>query len=557
MRRLILACVAVVFGGDLGEEPPKLTARDVGFSGWGAVPEKKRVMLREKAGWKWDFPNEPPEYRARQEMRKSEILQLKHYQERVDNWVQYTQTRTVKNFTRNGFDVVKAPADLVERLRKRLFQGLFGADEPPEDPHAELKGRPESRQPLQGIYGDELPLMVHHGEGRILDELRPIHEAWAPGAAPLQGANAYGMRVYRRGASLAWHADRVDSHIISSILHVGHSYDDPHKPWPIEIEGHDGRKHAVSLQPGEMLLYESAKCPHGRSTALEGDYYASVFVHFQPVSTEVWPYTHQEIWLAVPPGWDAPPLEEREAGERWAGAFLTHDNMAVANMAPRTEYDAAPPEPPRYDRAEDLYEMHAPHPDDAEEMRRRKLAEPKRAEPKRAEPKSAEANRAAQAAWLDEDARRLPDAERAEPPRIELDKDQRQAIADANRMKPPKVKTIKPPKAPKSAPAPERDSWKSAIKAAKAIKKASKAKSRLDAKRQGETAEELEELAVGLAGLGMLGYCLIGGGAALIGVGGLAARRAYATRGRSLMRYSKQKVEKEPPGAGGDRPAWA
>ena len=79
MRRLILACVAVVFGGDLGEEPPKLTARDVGFSGWGAVPEKKRVMLREKAGWKWDFPNEPPEYRARQEMRKSEILQLKHY----------------------------------------------------------------------------------------------------------------------------------------------------------------------------------------------------------------------------------------------------------------------------------------------------------------------------------------------------------------------------------------------------------------------------------------------------------------------------------------------
>ena len=64
LRSAILACVAVVFGGDLGEEPPKLTARDVGFSGWGAVPEKKRVMLREKAGWKWDFPNEPPEYRA-------------------------------------------------------------------------------------------------------------------------------------------------------------------------------------------------------------------------------------------------------------------------------------------------------------------------------------------------------------------------------------------------------------------------------------------------------------------------------------------------------------
>jgi hypothetical protein len=70
------------------------------------------------------------------------------------------------------------------------------------------------------------------------------------------------MRAYRRGASLAFHADRVDTHIISGILHVDHQYDDPeHGTWPIEIEGHDGQRHAVELKPGQMLLYESAKCP--------------------------------------------------------------------------------------------------------------------------------------------------------------------------------------------------------------------------------------------------------------------------------------------------------
>ena len=34
----------------------------------------------------------------------------------------------------------------------------------------------------------------------------------------------------------------------------------------------------MDLKPGQMLLYESAKCPHGRVTALKGDWYASVFV---------------------------------------------------------------------------------------------------------------------------------------------------------------------------------------------------------------------------------------------------------------------------------------
>jgi hypothetical protein len=118
--------------------------------------------------------------------------------------------------------------------------------------------------------------------------------------------------------------DRVDTHVISSIFHIDRHYDSEDEPWCIEIEGHDGKRHSANLKPGQMLLYESAKCPHGRSTALKGDWYAAIFSHFKP-SEEVWHYSQQDIWLAVPPGWDAPPISMSGEG-RWAGAFLTHDS---------------------------------------------------------------------------------------------------------------------------------------------------------------------------------------------------------------------------------------
>jgi len=51
-----------------------------------------------------------------------------------------------------------------------------------------------------------------------------------------------------------------------------------------------------------------------------------VFSHYKPV--QGWPYTQQDIWLAVPPEWNAPPITQQGSG-RWVGAFLTHDAMEV------------------------------------------------------------------------------------------------------------------------------------------------------------------------------------------------------------------------------------
>jgi hypothetical protein len=44
----------------------------------------------------------------------------------------------------------------------------------------------------------------------------------------------------------------------------------------------NGSKEKIYLKPGEMLIYESGKVPHGRQFPFKGNYYDNLFVHFFP-----------------------------------------------------------------------------------------------------------------------------------------------------------------------------------------------------------------------------------------------------------------------------------
>ena len=61
-----------------------------------------------------------------------------------------------------------------------------------------------------------------------------------------------------------------------------------------------GVLHAVALQPGQMLLYESAKCTHGRPQPFKGEYYTSLFTHYRPLD---WNITTTDAAIAVPSYW--------------------------------------------------------------------------------------------------------------------------------------------------------------------------------------------------------------------------------------------------------------
>ena len=61
------------------------------------------------------------------------------------------------------------------------------------------------------------------------------------------------------------------------------------EPWPLQIVGHDGHVHELTIEPGELIYYESAKCLHGRMRQkLRGQHFVNVFVHYRPAGDHEW-----------------------------------------------------------------------------------------------------------------------------------------------------------------------------------------------------------------------------------------------------------------------------
>lgn len=67
--------------------------------------------------------------------------------------------------------------------------------------------------------------------------------------------------------------------VLSAIINVAQDVDED---WPLEVIGHDGIAVNLTMQPGDMILYESHSVIHGRPYPLQGKYFANVFVHFEP-----------------------------------------------------------------------------------------------------------------------------------------------------------------------------------------------------------------------------------------------------------------------------------
>ncbi len=89
----------------------------------------------------------------------------------------------------------------------------------------------------------------------------------------------YGPRVYRSGAVLAEHIDRLETHLVNATLNIDC---DLAEPWPIFLKTEKGYVSA-DLQPGQMLLYEGVRFPHSRPHPLKGKHYAGMFLHYEPI----------------------------------------------------------------------------------------------------------------------------------------------------------------------------------------------------------------------------------------------------------------------------------
>ena len=112
---------------------------------------------------------------------------------------------------------------------------------------------------------------------QLAQDLKPITEAWAGMA--LQTSACYGIRCYQRGTYLHTHVDRK-SLVFSITLCVDCALD---SPWPLHIEDVDGNASQIVIEPGEFVFYEGMRLAHGRPYPLDGEFYAGIFVHYQPV----------------------------------------------------------------------------------------------------------------------------------------------------------------------------------------------------------------------------------------------------------------------------------
>ncbi len=51
--------------------------------------------------------------------------------------------------------------------------------------------------------------------------------------------------------------------------------------WALDIQDHNGNWNKVYANVGEMILYESARCAHGRVDSFQGTYFRNFYVHYQ------------------------------------------------------------------------------------------------------------------------------------------------------------------------------------------------------------------------------------------------------------------------------------
>jgi hypothetical protein len=261
--------------------------------------EKDRVEEYFKRGYSYpvkDFLPNTEGWKDLMTRRMNQITEMEGTGERYEAFYQVIHSATLApNFTEYGFGLAKCPEELLKALQQGIYDGLESAE----------------LESMEGtIDGPNPPLFVRRPDltRRVLNELHSYTEEWV--GIPLVAHQAYGFRVYRNESQLYMHTDRIETHVVSFILHIDSSEDAD--PWPIFIEDFHGRTHEVTLTPGDILFYESSKCFHGRPRPFNGSWYTSVFVHYYPAEDWIDQPHDLNTHYAIPLEWGEEPPEEKK-----------------------------------------------------------------------------------------------------------------------------------------------------------------------------------------------------------------------------------------------------
>eukprot|EP00980_Cylindrotheca_fusiformis_P021174 scaffold8136_cov127-Cylindrotheca_fusiformis.AAC.14 len=186
------------------------------------------------------------------------------------------QPQSMVNYTDTGFKKIKAPPELWNLLK------TYWEDNKDDMLIEEWSmGNIYTNNWASPTYMVSVENPAHRGGGlsmknKIWEATRPTIEEWT--GMKLQPSSQYGIRVYTEGAILAPHVDRLPL-VSSCIVNVAQDVDED---WVLEVYDRHDRAVNVTMEPGDMVLYESGALMHGRPFPMKGRMYANIFIHFEP-----------------------------------------------------------------------------------------------------------------------------------------------------------------------------------------------------------------------------------------------------------------------------------
>ena len=187
---------------------------------------------------------------------------------------QITRDKAPK-YTELGFKVMKLPKELDYRL-KELWNSKKHLKELEDVPINFIYGTNNSKESIVHLLdiNKHDPQLKSDLETYILEKLKE----WT-GLENLFHSATFGIREYKRGATLKVHCDSYDTHVLSAIIHITHNSD---KGWPLTVWDHKNKKHDVYLDDSiNLVLYESITLMHGRPYEHKGDSFVNIFIHFK------------------------------------------------------------------------------------------------------------------------------------------------------------------------------------------------------------------------------------------------------------------------------------
>ena len=194
----------------------------------------------------------------------------------------FTTKEDLPYFTKEGFKVVKCP-DKAWNMIRESYNLLKNSNVKHEENFPGKDGIIVGEGNTSDFFSlENIPTI----RDIIHDELKPLHEEWS--GEKLEKSFVYGIRSYNKGATLIQHTDRIATHHISAIVIVDKDLDcggtqtkGVENDWALEVQDPEGNWHKVYAEIGDIILYESAKCSHGRDEPFKGNWFRNFYVHYK------------------------------------------------------------------------------------------------------------------------------------------------------------------------------------------------------------------------------------------------------------------------------------